>query len=376
MKEKDYSFIIGARQTIVDGDILWMLSFYVNCLLKIDLKEHRLIGAYEIPNGNIGVEQGHVGILKMGDMIYIFPFHGKGIFSFDVQRTEFKEIGSLGKENGENGNYAVVAKFDKYIYFIEMWGKGIYRLNSEDGSIEPKYFGDDEWRVIHPQNSGDFLFDRSCQKEDKLYIPVFMRNIIVELDLRKFTYILHVLYEVPNIHLRGIDSSGKNFILSTTEDELIIWKPGSILEIHRLGILKGELKSYYKIIQKDDIKILFPEWEKKIILIKNKDYAAYECLPFHSIDNASRPEHACTQFMAVFEYNDMIAFQVVSNGQIYYIDIENKKIVEADIEIPEQIHGAVIGSALRNKLRNERGSINETSLYELRAFLSIWRDDH
>lgn len=364
MKKKDYSFIIGNHCALVDGNTLWMISFHMDVLLKIDLEAKRLSGAYRIPGNNIGTEQGHAGMKKKEGKLYLFPNKGKGIYSFDIGSCEFKEIEFVPEEKESKFAFAIIAEYDKYIYFPELWGKGIYRLDSETEKIEKKEFSDDERHRMHITYGNRIVFDRFCQKGNFLYIPVYRGDVVLELDLRHFSYKYYKLSSVSDIHLRTIDRWKDRFILSTIDDERLIWEPNCILERQELHILEGDLRSYYAMIPKSNYEFLLAEWERKAFIGKN---GRYKKLPFDYQDNPSYPEHACMQFMALFEYDNQIYFQATSNGQIYRVDADNEEIYEVDIEIPETIRNSVISEILK---RDGRGIWNETPLIRLADFMA------
>lgn len=364
---KDYSFIVGNRNQVVEGDILWTVSYSTNSVLRIDLKRRELIDAYPIPDGNVGIVQGHIGIKKRENIIYILPYNGKNIYCFNTKNSEFESIIL-------EDNIHIVANviYGQYLYMIDENGKGIFCIDCENKTIEKKVFTDKE-KELYGLEKEDRVFMFSCQKDDKLYVTLFARNKVLVLDLVNNLYEFVTMPGDKNIKLASIDEFQDGFILSTLNEELITWKPDGVNKVECLHFLGGDSRkqqrNYWKIFSVGQELVLIPPWERKIIMKKSQEYIN---MNFHYFSCEEYPEYSMMQFMMAFEYDGKYYIQAVSNGQMYCIDIAEKKIEAIEMLIPDLIRKRVVKEMFHN---NNRAVFNENGIIHLNDYVEFFIEE-
>ena len=354
---KDYSLITGSVNSLIDGDILWMMAYNTSTLLKIDLNKKILVDAFPIFE-KCTVKSGYRNIEKVDDKLYIFPLDAEGIYVFDLINEKFMRIDVKDKINV----ITISAKDENFIFFSDLYGQKMYRLDTKNNHIEEK--------TIEKEDGTSFFVDQNLRfmsfyrKEDKVYIPVYSDNIVFVINIKKLSY--EVIQLKKALRLRTITKKGDEFLLSTLDDEIVRWNPqlNEIVSTENLNILSGNHKAYWNIFSYDMGLLFVPEFERKLTIKSEEKY--YELDFDYSLQNAL-PEKYGFQFISYFEYKGIPYVQAMSNGQIYCVDINKKQVINVDIVIPEIIRKKVAECVLDT----DTDILSESSIINANDFFTM-----
>lgn len=372
-KVQENNAIFTAQDIIIDGDDLWMLLNDTDILSHFDFNSLNLIDYYIVP-GEKMVQYAHVRLKKIGDRIYVVPFMESGLFCFNCTLEKIEEI-NIPYENGElkrKSKFNIVVVWKTQLVLIGHSIKGVFYYDTISGSFE-KDVGYLEKLKKAKCDVSDILFsDCYYQSEDKLYIPVYGKNIILEIDLENHINRVYELQCEKEIKIRTIDGyyqDGKEkFLLTTVNDEMIIWSLADGVEkIKELGLLHGEEKIYMR-----------------AFCVKGKNYyiAAYERKVFVETENGIRElefeyedrggfEEAIgyTQFEAIFKNGEDIYFQARSNGQLFKIDTEIDAIQQLNFNVTQEKKEEIIREVCNRRPMSDL--FVENTWFGLDGFLKV-----
>lgn len=336
-KAQGNNAIFASKNAIVDGNNLWMLSNDTDVLLHFDFSGLRLMDYHILPGDEL-LQYAHMGMVKNGDIIYIVPYAGDDLVLFDCKSAEMRSI-SISYEEGEikrKDKFCIAAVWKTQLFLIGHSVKGIFCYDVPSGR-----FARDTSFLKELEKAGcditTTLFSDCCyQKRDKLYLPVFCANLVLEIDLDKGQNRIYKLNSEKKIELRTIDGyeeGGKEkFLLTTVNDEMLIWSPlDGVEEMRELGLLRNRKGMYSRAFHVGKKNYYIAAGERKVFVEEDN---RIEELEFEYENSGGAKEGANgTQFEAVFRNGTDIFFQARSNGQLFKIDTITDMVHRMDFDV-------------------------------------------
>lgn len=334
-----------AKSVLVDGNDLWMLTEDTDVLLHFDFKSLKLLDYHILP-GEKRIPVAHLGLRKCGDIIYIAPYMESSFIFLNCVSGEMGDI-SIPYEVGEAGKkrkFCIAAVWKSQLVLVGHGVRGIFYYDTIAGSFTRDIGYLNELKKVG-NGCPDLPFsDCYCQKRNKLYIPVYCKNIVLEIDMDKRTNEIYVLQHEKEIRLRTIDvyeqDGDEKFLLTTADDEMLIWSPmDGVEKMRSLGLLCGGEKIYMRAFHVKKKNYYIAAYERKVF-VESED--GIRELEFEYEKRGGSAEtvgdiQGYIQFEAVFKNGTDIYFQARSNGQLFRIDTATDTVHRMDFDVsPEK----------------------------------------
>jgi len=368
--------VFAAKNVITDGKDLWMLSNDTDVLLHFDFASLRLLD-YHIMPGKILTQHAHLGLVKGGNIIYIVPYMENTLVSFDCITGKMENI-NIPYETGEirkKGKFNIIAIWKNQLVLIGHAIKGIfyYDIVSQSFTRDIEYL--DELEKAGCDVNVVLFSDCYCQKDNKLYIPIFYKNMILEIDLEKNINKIHKLKHEEPIRLRTIDRYEENgkekFLLTTVNDEMLIWSPaGGIEKWRKLGLLRSKEGMYMRAYHVRKKNYYIAAEERKVFVEEDDEIRELE-FEYESRGGAKEAAGG-TQFEAIFKNGKDIFFQARSNGQLFRIDTAADMICRIDFDVASEKREEIIDRVCNS--RPVCDTLIENMWFGLDSFLKVYVD--
>lgn len=368
-KQKDNRMFLS-KGAIIDDGILWMLTEMTDVLLAFDMETMKLKKWIVVP-GIEWMQCGYMAMLKSSKGIYAIPFYGEGVYLFDnfggVRKIPIPDENCFHA----TGKFLISGVWKNDLAIVGHGVNGIFFYNEVTQKVEKK---SDYLTMIAEagyDNSIPLFSDEYCQVGSSLYIPIYKTNAILKTDIESRTNELIQLEASKVIRIRTIDNfirDGKNyFLLTTCDDESLIWSPKKgIEEFKKMDLLNGNEKIYHRAYHINEKRYYISALERKVFVDTGVD--VFELRFDYELDGAvSELDH--TQFEAVFKSNDNIFFQARSNGQLFRIDTTKDIITRVDFNISvEEKRKIILNLCAAKKMISTK---EESNLVDLELFLGI-----
>lgn len=371
-KQKNNS-AFAAQDAIIDGNNLWMLTNDTDILLHFNLTGMKLVDYHVVPEEK-PVKYAHLRLRKSGDIIYIIPYMESRLFFYDCTSGKTGDISipyeadEIGKKN--KFNIAVVWK--SWLVLVGHTIKGLFYYDRLTRSFIKDTAYLDELRKEGCDISAPLFSNCYYQRDNMLYIPVFRKNMILEIDLEKRTNKIHRLNCEKEIKLHTIDGYFRNgqeeFLLTTTNDEMLIWSHANGVEkMEELNLLHGEERIYARALHYGRKKYYIAAYERKVFVEADNGIQELE----FEYESRGGFEEAIgfTQFETILKNGTDVYFQARSNGQLFKIDTVTDKIYRTDFEISEDKRKEMIHQVCGSKTITD--ILAESAGFGLTAFLEV-----
>lgn len=345
-KIQENNAIFAAKNAIIDRNDLWLLSNDTDVLLHFDFSSLKLLGYHIIP-GNKLQQYAHLGLVKSGNIIYIAPYIEDTFMFFDCKSGEMGNI-SIPYEPGETGKknkFCIIAAWKNRLALIGHAIKGIFYYDIVSGRFtrDTNYY--EELKKAECDVDVILFSDCCFQRENKLYMPIFRKNMILEIDLEECTNKIYKLKHEKEIRLRtidGYDEKGKEkFLLTTVNDEMLIWSPADGIEKRKeLGLLHSAEGLYMRAFHIRGKNYYIAAEERKIFV--ETDCGIRELEFEYESRGGAREAAGGTQFEAIFKNGKDIFFQARSNGQLFRIDTYTDIICRMDFDVMSEKRKEII----------------------------------
>lgn len=331
--------LFGAVYAITEGTDLWMLTYNTSVLLHFDITEMKLLDYHIISKEKI-IQEAYLGVAKCGDIIYITPYRESKLVSFDVTSGEIRyiDIPYEAEEVRMNNKFVITVSWKSYLLLVGCGIKGIFYYDTVSGSFTKNM---EYWECLQEEGcdvSNPLFSNTYFQKENKVYLPVRFKDIILEVDLAQKEYTIHRLNN-DKIALWTIDgyTQGKKekFLLTTVNDEMLTWSPADGVEgVKNLGLLRGRSNLYERAYHIGGKNYFISACERKVFV---ESCGQIRELEFEYESRGGYQEGTWfTQFQAVFKWGNDIYFQARSNGQLFRIDTRMDIIYQVDFEVTQE----------------------------------------
>lgn len=369
--QNDNSIFVGIG-IVVDEKSLWILSEDTDTLMHFDLLTRELLDYHAISRKKL-VPCAHLELQKNGNVIFVIPYRGRNLVSFDTGSGEMQyiEIPYKTDEVNKDGKFCIAIIWKFYLILVGYNIKGIFYYDTTSGSFtrDMEYLG--KLEKLGCDLSKPLFSDNYYQYEEKVYMPVYSQNIILEIDLETHASRVYELQHKKKIKLCTIDGyiqNGKEkFLLTTTDDEMIIWSPDSGIEkIEELKILTVYEKIYKRAFHIREKNYYIPAYERKVFV--ETDGAIKELEFEYESRGGFDGNSGHTQYEAVLKKDKDIYFQARSNGQLFRIDTETDKVYRIDFDVLSDKQEEVMYRVCSGR---EISVLNETACLRLDRFIKI-----
>lgn len=332
--------IFASMDAIIENNDLWMLSENADVLLHFDFTRLKLLDYHILPCKKL-ILNAHMRLRKSGNIIYIAPYMENSLVYFDYVSGEMGDI-NIPYEDSEIGvknKFNIIVVWKSHLILVGHAVRGVFYYDVISGSFK-KYVGYlDELKKEGCDASSPLFSDCYYQKENKLYIPIFCKNMILEIDLDTCINTIYKLQYEKEIKLRTIDGYDQDgtekFLLTTVNDEMLIWSPvNGVEKMKALGLLRGEEKIYVRAFRMEEKNYYIAAYERKVFVEVDDRIQELE----FEYESRGGYEEAVgrTQFEAVFKKGADIYFQARSNGQLFRIDTATDVVHRVDFDVTSE----------------------------------------
>lgn len=356
-------WMIG-NATILDGDILWMVTIHTDVVLKIDWGSKQIVGSFQIPESK-NIDYAHTVMKKVDEKIYIFPLYGDGCFCFDITSEKFNKIG-LDCGGDKLSCVVRIAEMadDKNIIFVDHNTNRIYKLDSRNNSVsrvgenleeELKRKGVD---VSFPIFSWQHFIMSNI-----LYIPVNNKNMCVCFDMSTYDYFIKEFES--DIQLKFIAGDDEKTIFTTSDNRIFVHKCLSDEVEELTDTIRDGGADLYPFCIKDKI-VFLPFCQRRVYLFDNGTMSRFD-VPYSFIKRDVFPEtKGCSQYEAVIVDGGKLYFQARSNGELFCLDTDEKTVSITRFSISHKLLVKVLRNFLNGK---EKVILSEEAEAGIREFV-------
>lgn len=369
-RERKNNGIFASVNAVVDGEDLWMLSIDTDVLLHFDFKSLKLLDYYIIP-GETYRRYAHLLLRKAGNIIYVTPGEENSLICFDCVSKKIENI-HIPLETDEiwKGNqFNFAAVWQSRLILSGYLGQGIFFYDMTHGSFtrDVGYLG--AFKKLGCDLSALQVSYSYCQRKNKLYIPILFTNLILEIDMETCMNHIYELRYGKELQLRTIDEYGQDdkFLLTTADDEMLIWSPiNGVERLRPLGLLHAQNKMYAQAFHVREKNYYIAAYERRVFV--EKDERIRE-LKFENKDRG-RVQEDSSQFEAIFKNKTDIYFQVRSNGQLFKIDTEIDMICQMDFDVTMEKKKEITDEVCRYRSKFDMSV--ESAWFDLDIFLKCY----
>lgn len=365
---QDNNSIFTSASAIVDGTDLWLLTNETDILCHFNLDSMKLMDYFFVP-GKEMLDRSHFVIRKNKNKIYIIPYKAEHLYIFDVLSQKFKEC-QIPYGKNQNNKFMIAETYGTYLVMIGHEIHGIIYYDEETDTFVRYTDYLTELESAGCDISKPLFLDGYCRYENRLYIPVFSMNLVLQLNLEDATYNIYELLGEKEIKLRTIDrynDGGEKFLLTTVDDEMLIWSINyGIEKMKKLEVLKGDRKAYVRAFCINRKNYYISAWERKVFVENGSQLTR---LDFDYENRGAFDELNYTQFEAIFRCGEDIFFQARSNGQIFKIDTRTDEVNCVNFNVTQEEKEKIIYQVC--KYRNKVKLLMESSFCDLNLFLRI-----
>lgn len=360
--------MFASSSLLVEGEDIWFLTSQTDVLIRFRISDMELMEYYIVPAEYLQKDI-HVRLENANNGIYIVPYRGEGLFYFDKKTKTMKEISTSIFKQGfaEKRRFRITAFWKGHLFLVGHDISCIYDLEEETGHVsEIKTYLD----VLHTagaETRGAIFSDCFYQYGSMLYIPLVNQSYILCMNLEDRSFYAFQLSERKKIRLCTIDKYGEEgkFLLTTLDDEKIIWSPKNGLEEwEKLGVLRKE-KMYLRAYHVNNKNYYIPAKERKIYVEKE---GIIRILPFVYPLNTKYPEYDTFQYEVVDKFSNIIYFQI-RDGHLFYIDTVKDEIHNMNFSVSNdtmrEIKKHVLG------VRNIPKTVDERYCFHLGDYLEM-----
>lgn len=326
------NFIFADSNFFLDGEDLWLLTGYTDVLMHFCRSDMSLIEYFIIPTQFIQ-KNVHFRLENTKDGIYVIPHLGNNLFYFHKQTKELKEIllPSLEKQFVDKRKIRLAAFWNGNLFLAGYDVPSVYFLNHDSEEIVNDNTYLDALRITGAKAMGGIFGGCSCQSENKLYIPLTEQPFIFCADFAEKSFHVFRVMQKDEVRICTIDKYGcdEKFLLTTSDDEKIIWSPeNGVEEQQKIGLLnKGE--SYLRAYHIENKNYYIPANERKIYVEQGKNIRD---IPYASTLSVKYPEYTTEQYGWVYRSGKEIYFQTRS-GELLCLDTVKDEICTMEFHV-------------------------------------------
>ena len=365
-KDNQNMRICSGMYSVLEDGILWMIAEYSNVLLKFNWITKQLINIYPIPE-KVNPLYAHIYFIKKEKHIYIFPYRANNIYIFDTEKEAFEEIIlPLSEDERKLGaKFAIVTEYNSVFWMIGYNIKGIFTYNI----LTKEICRIDIYLLLLEKSGIDInqpvVSTNYYREEEKLYIPIYKKNYILCIDMKRKEYRIFKIGLSKEFELRTITKIDNGFLLTSINDEKIVWsKENGVEEVIAFNNLNNIRREYRHVFWVNEKAYYIALCERRIFFEDKKNDVKE--IDFDIPFEVDFPERY-TQYETVFVDGNSIYFQMRENGCFYQLDTMNNTVTQIEFIIPkfmrEELNNIVF-------FHNEDMMFKENAVYTLKGYVN------
>lgn len=360
--------MFASSSLLVEGEYIWFLTSQTDVLIRFRISDMKLMEYYIVPGEYLQKDM-HVRLENADNRIYIVPYRGDGLFYFDKKTKMVKEISSSIFKKGmlEKRKFRIAAFWKGHLFFVGHEISCIYDLEEETSRVSVIKAYLDVLSTAGAETKGAIFSDCFYQDGNMLYIPLVNQSYILCMNLEDRSFYPFQLSGRKKIRLCTIDKyeDKEKFLLTTLDDEKIIWSPKNGLEEwEELGVLRKE-KMYLHAYHINNKNYYIPAKERKIYIEKE---GIIRILPFVYPINTKYPEYDTIQYEVVDKFSNIIYFQI-RDGHFFYIDTVKDEIHNMNFSVSNDTMREIKKHVL--DVRNIPKTVEERYCFHLGDYLEM-----
>lgn len=323
----EYAAKLDIEDAVIVDNEIWFYPFNKLCVAdsKGNVKKY-----YDIPyTDEKAVLAGFSSLFEMNQKIYLVPYLEHKIFQFEINTEQFSTLSVKPElDEGKPGMFISSRGYGKYLFMFGASTPVIARLNTVDNSII--YISDWAEKIKHMnyKNEEKFFERSNLLLGNKIYIPFYNLNAILELDCETLKTVIHKA-GFENKGYIGICYSNENiWLLPRSQSYLVKWDI-IVDEFQKIDISNcyNAERPYIGVVTRKDNKLLLPR-QRKVPLMKNEDSHIFELDGSHSFFHEDRDK------LMIYENTSSIL-------SVYYKEMDKTVRVEITFDMdllnPERI---------------------------------------
>lgn len=240
--KKEKNKIVVSDAIRID-DKIWFMSDTYNGLFCMDIASEKIELMETFPNELYTQRFLYSYMERVGDKIYFAPYFAREVAVYDTKKHSFEKIKideeMLQRKLGEE-LFIGIQKYNNFLFFIPACSKAIIRLNLENHEIQ--YITEWSEKIVNHDYNSLFFWAQWVLRGNKLFLPVYDVNAILEFDCDSLSYNIRTL-DVDEIGFSGICDDGEYMWLYTRKaGNLLGWNPENN-EITRVDIYDEGVKT-------------------------------------------------------------------------------------------------------------------------------------
>lgn len=365
--------MFASSSLLIENGDMWLLTSHTDILMRFRISDMRLEEYYIVPAEYLQKDV-HVKLENTSNGIYILPCIGNRLFFFNKSVKKIKEISLsiLEQKFAEKRKFHISAFWNRHLFLVGHDIECIYILNEETGHISKEKTYLDILRIAGAKTEGTIFSDCAYQDGNMFYMPLIGQSFILCMNLDDRTFNTFRISGKKKIRLCTIDKyqDDDKFLLTTLNDEKIIWSPKKgLIEWKDLGIL-GKEKSYLRAYHINNKNYYIPTKERKIYVEKE---GIIKMIPYVYPLNLKYPEYDTIQYEVVERFADVIYFQT-RDGHLFYIDTIKDEICDMRFYVSSEKRKEIKGKIL--DARNIPAVVEEKYCFYLEDYLEMIIGQH
>lgn len=247
-----------------------------NGLYKIyyETGENEYLGSF--PNETLVSKNLHRNAFIVNDLVYFIPYKAINIQVYNISRRSFYEI--TVERNGYKGGYIGIQSNEDIYLVPESKGGSVLKLDTKTDNIKIMVTADTLLTLINSDKVSSKLFLRICLQNDRLWLPLYKTNIILELIVTSGRIIKH------NLNIENIFGcfNGKNgiWILGNNGNSIYKWnlQSCSVIKMDYDCNCMRKKRCFNWIIDIGSNVYVLPAWGESILILKNNEFVEFECV--------------------------------------------------------------------------------------------------
>ena len=326
------NFMFADSYFFVDEGDLWLLTSYTDVLMHFSFPDMTLIEYFILPVQHLQ-KYVHYRLENTKEGIYILPHLADNIFYFDKHTKMWTEIPlpPLEKQFTQKRKIRMSVSWNGTLFLLGYDIPFVYFLDEVSGGIVSDHTYLDVIQAAGAEKRETIFSYCACRNKNKFYIPLIGQAFIFCMDLEERSFYCFHVTKGDEVRICTIDKYGddEKFLLTTYDDEKIIWSPeNGVEELRKIGLL-NQGDSYLRAYHIGDKNYYIPANERKIYVEQGTDIRE---IPYVCTPNTKYPEYVAAQYGEVYLNGSKIIFQTRS-GELFVLDTVIDEIHAAEFRV-------------------------------------------
>ena len=361
---------IMGRCSIVDGDDLWIFSFYTNCLLRFSLQTERLEEYYPFPE-NPWVNNASLALAKAGRYFYFAPCNERNCWRFDTISKKFEvvDIGLTYEEKDMQDKFRSAVILDGKLYMFGWNFPAIVVLDLASGRHERIDGWISDLNAAGIETSGTFINLFYAVGEHTIYAPVQNGPYVLSLNTKTNEYSLKKISEDGSERFCAVYYKAEKLYITNNKDDTIVWDlKCDMVTRQNNNFLSGQVIEYRCIFVEDNITVYVPATFSFIGYKTSKDESFRKItLPLNLLKEY--PDGVFWKYSFGVLVDGILYLQAVRDGKVYAVNFTDESVRECDFSPSEQFLSVIRNRKKQIFFGENQLPLAENDVLSLDAFL-------